>query len=73
MPTIIGSTTVRANAVATAASTALPPRASVSIPAADASGWFEATTTSDATTSRLLVSKTVPARFRQESSPVSTD
>ncbi len=36
MPTIIGSTTVSANSAATAASTALPPAASISTPAADA-------------------------------------
>jgi hypothetical protein len=38
MPTIIGSTTVSANSVAIAASTALPPAASISAPALDASG-----------------------------------
>jgi hypothetical protein len=37
-PTIIGSTTVSANSDATAASTALPPPASISAPAAEASG-----------------------------------
>ena len=37
-PTIIGSTTVSVNSVATAASTALPPAASISTPAAEASG-----------------------------------
>ena len=39
-PTIIGSTTVSANCVATAASIALPPAASISAPAAEASGWL---------------------------------
>src|SRR5438045_255841 len=65
MLTIIGSTTVKAKAVAIAASTALPPRANVSNPAAEASGWLAATTTRDATTSSLLVVNCVPARARQ--------
>jgi hypothetical protein len=51
--TIIGSTTDRANSVATAASTAFPPELSTSMPAAEASGWFEATTPPEAMTSRL--------------------
>ena len=51
--TIIGSTTDRANSVATAASTALPPALSTSIPAAEASGWLDATTAPEAITSRL--------------------
>src|SRR5262245_54999466 len=51
--TIIGSTTVRAKAVATAASKALPPRANISSPASEASGWFAATTASLAITSCL--------------------
>jgi hypothetical protein len=38
MPTIIGSTTVSVNNVAIAASTALPPAASISAPALEASG-----------------------------------
>jgi len=38
IPTIIGSTTVSVNRVAIAASTALPPAASISAPAAEASG-----------------------------------
>lgn len=38
MPTIIGSTTVRLNNAAMAASIALPPAASISAPAAEASG-----------------------------------
>ena len=42
-PTIIGSTTVSANWAATAASMALPPAASISMPAAEASGWFVTT------------------------------
>ena len=44
MPDASGSTTPSANAVAMAASTTLPPRASMSAPACDASGWPEATT-----------------------------
>ena len=43
MLTIIGSTTVRANSAATAASTALPPAASISTPAADPRGWLATT------------------------------
>ena len=43
-PTIIGSTTVSANCAATAASTALPPAASISMPAAEPSGWLVTTT-----------------------------
>ena len=38
MPHPVGSTTVRAIAAATAASTALPPRISIAMPACDASG-----------------------------------
>ena len=37
-PTIIGSTMVSVNSAAIAASTALPPAASISAPAAEASG-----------------------------------
>jgi len=43
MPTIIGSTTVSVNRAAIAASTALPPPASISAPAAEASGWLVTT------------------------------
>ena len=43
MPTIIGSTTVSANSAAIAASIALPPAASISAPAAEASGWLVTT------------------------------
>ena len=46
-PTIIGSTTVRANRAATAASTALPPASSISAPAAEASGWLATTIARD--------------------------
>ena len=42
-PTIIGSTTDSANSAAIAASTALPPAASISAPAAEASGWLVTT------------------------------
>jgi hypothetical protein len=42
-PTIIGSTTVSASRLATAASIALPPRAKISAPAAEASGWLVTT------------------------------
>jgi len=44
MPLLVGSTTVSAIAVARAASTALPPLASMRRPAAAASGWLVATT-----------------------------
>lgn len=40
MPTIMGSTTVSVNKVAIAASMALPPAASISAPALEASGWL---------------------------------
>jgi hypothetical protein len=43
MPTIIGSTTVKAKSEATAASTALPPAARISNPAAEPSGWLVTT------------------------------
>ena len=43
MPLLHGSTTVRVIAVASAASTALPPRASIATPACVASGWDVAT------------------------------
>ena len=52
---IIGSTTVRANSDATAASTALPPAASISAPAADASGWLVTTIPRAAFTGRFSV------------------
>jgi hypothetical protein len=44
MPLLVGSTTVSVMAVATAASTALPPFASMERPAWTASGWVVATT-----------------------------
>src|SRR5438876_12417437 len=53
--TIIGSTTVSAKSVAIMASTALPPRTNISVPASEARGWFEATTPLAAATSRLKV------------------
>jgi hypothetical protein len=43
MPVIVGSTTLSAAAVATAASAALPPLRSISRPACAASGWLVAT------------------------------
>ena len=42
-PTIMGSTTDRVNKAATAASTALPPAANISVPAAEARGWLVTT------------------------------
>ena len=44
IPLDTGSTTASVIAVATAASTALPPRASIASPACVASGWLVATT-----------------------------
>src|SRR5476649_1993947 len=64
-PTIIGSTTVSANWVATAASTALPPPASISMPAAEASGWFDATMPRLPCAGFFSQVKRVPARSRQ--------
>ena len=43
MPLLVGSTTVKQIAAASAASTALPPRWSIDSPAAVASGWLVAT------------------------------
>ena len=64
-PTIIGSTTVKANCAATAASIALPPAASISRPAAEASGWFVATMPLRPCAGCFSQVKTVPARCRQ--------
>ena len=64
-PTIIGSTTVRANWVATAASTALPPAASISMPAAEASGWLETTMPLRPCAGCFSQLNCVPARSRQ--------
>src|SRR5260370_18336670 len=64
-PTIIGSTTVSANWVATAASMALPPAASISMPAADANGWLEATMPALACAGRFSQVNCVAARSRQ--------
>src|SRR5690606_25821633 len=55
MVTIIGSTTVSANMVAIAASTALPPLTSISVPAREASGGFEVTMPLEATAGCLMV------------------
>src|SRR5918993_1575344 len=44
MPDIPGSTTLRAAAIATAASNALPPDSRIATPAAVACGWADATT-----------------------------
>jgi hypothetical protein len=54
MPFIVGSTTVIAAALAIAASTALPPLASMRRPAVEASCWDEATTFSAKTGSFLV-------------------
>jgi hypothetical protein len=55
MPTIIGSTTDAAKAVATAASATVPPAESICSPAAAAIGWFAETTAWDAITGCLRV------------------
>ena len=47
MPELIGSTTVRVNAAAIAASIALPPAANISNPAVDARAWLVETTPLD--------------------------
>src|SRR5688572_16584034 len=65
MPTIIGSTTVSVNSAAMAASTALPPPASISAPAADASGWFVTTMPRAPCAGRFAGSNGAPARLRQ--------
>src|SRR5919106_2705806 len=64
-PTIIGSTTVRANCAATAASIALPPAASISMPAAEPSGWLVTTTPLVPCAGCFSQVKSVPARSRQ--------
>src|SRR5215218_3113560 len=64
-PTIIGSTTVSANCAATAASTALPPAASISMPAAEPSGWLVTTTPLVPCAGCFSHLKSVPARSRQ--------
>jgi hypothetical protein len=64
-PTIIGSTTLRTNSAAMPASMALPPSASISAPAAEASGWLVTTMPRLPVAGRLLGAKTVPARLRQ--------
>src|SRR5829696_5381161 len=64
-PTIIGSTTVSANCAATAASTALPPAASISMPAAEPSGWLVTTTPLVPCAGCFSHVKSVPARSRQ--------
>src|SRR6187401_1953837 len=60
MVTIIGSTTVRANIVAIAASTALPPFTSISVPASEARGWLEVTIPFEATVGCLIVGRVRP-------------
>ncbi len=64
-PTIIGSTTLSANRVATAASTALPPAASISAPAMAPSGLFAVTMPLEPVAGRFSQSKTTLARSRQ--------
>ena len=64
-PTIIGSTTVSANCMATAASIALPPAASISRPAAEASGWLVTTMPLVPCAGCFSQVNCVPARSRQ--------
>ena len=61
----MGSTTDRANNAATAASTALPPPASISAPAAEASGWLVTTMPRLPMAGRFSVVKGVAARLDQ--------
>src|SRR4051812_18968187 len=72
-PTIIGSTTVSANWAATAASTALPPAASISMPAAEPSGWLVTTTPLVPCAGCFSQVKSVPARSRQFEALTSVD
>ena len=69
-PTIIGSTTVSANWAATAASMALPPAASISMPAAEASGWFVTTMPRVPWAGCFSQVNGVPARSRQFDLPM---
>ncbi len=59
---IIGSTTESANIVAIAASTALPPWTSISVPANEASGWFDVTIPRAPIASCFSVLRAVAAR-----------
>ena len=65
MPTIIGSTTVSVNSAAMAASIALPPAASISAPAAEASGWLVTTMPRGPVAGCFSQRNVVPARARQ--------
>src|ERR1700738_2056623 len=65
IPTIIGSTTVSVNKVAIAASMALPPAASISAPATDASGWLLTTMPRLPDAGCFWQTNVVPARWRQ--------
>ena len=65
MPTIIGSTTVSVKNAAIAASIALPPAASISAPAADASGWLVTTMPRMPVAGCFSQRNVVPARVRQ--------
>ena len=66
MPTIMGSTTVSVKSAATAPSTALPPAASISAPAAEASGWLVTTMPRVPTAGVFSQSNRVAARSRQD-------
>ena len=65
MPTIIGSTTVSVKNAAIAASIALPPAASISAPAAEASGWLVTTMPRVPVAGCFSQRNVVPARVRQ--------
>jgi hypothetical protein len=56
----MGSTTLKVNSAATAASTALPPAQSISEPAAEAKGWLVTTMPRDARAGCFSVTKEVP-------------
>ena len=60
----MGSTTLSAKIAAIAASTALPPMASISSPALDPSGWFVTTMPCEPVAASLNVSNVVPAEER---------
>src|SRR5580693_2105963 len=65
MPTIIGSTTLSVKHAAIAASIALPPAASISAPAAVASGWLVTTMPRAPCAGRFSHAKVAPALVRQ--------
>src|SRR5258708_5202336 len=65
IPTIIGSTTDSVNKADIAASTALPPAASIAAPAADATGWLATTMPRAPEAGRFSQSNGASVRWRQ--------